>query len=324
MDKLERAHRLHKILKERHTPAPLLYLCERLECETRTVTRLIADMRLYLHAPILNKAGGGYFYAKDSTFELPGVWFSPEELHALLTIQQLTANLSGGLFDESMKLIQQKAESLLGKHMPLPEEICRIRILGAGSRSKVLPMFSTLTSAVLHRQRVHLIYHARQHGKCTEREASPQRLVYYKGNWYLDCWCHKANALRSFAVEKIEQARLIDGVCKEISDTVLDETLSESFGIFAGKPTATAVLHFTEQAARWVADEEWFPDQESRWLDANTFELRIPYHNPTELIMEICRYGADVEVIEPEALRKLVAEKLRAAAEQYGKFRIVK
>jgi len=45
MDKLERAHRLHKILKERRMPVSVSELCERLECESRTVTRLIADMR---------------------------------------------------------------------------------------------------------------------------------------------------------------------------------------------------------------------------------------------------------------------------------------
>ncbi len=318
MDKLERAQRLHKLLKERRTPVSLSYLCEMLACEARTVTRLIADMRLYLDAPILNKPRQGYFYAKDSTFELPGVWFSPEELHALLAIQQLTSNLSGGLFDERISLIQEKAVSLLGEHMPAPEELRRIRILGAGARSKSLPMFSVVTSGALNRQRLFLTYDGRQRGEVSEREVSPQRLVYYKGNWYLDAWCHKKEALRSFAVERIGQAHLLNMACKHISDAELDEKLAKSFGIFSGEPTATAVLHFTEQAARWVADEEWFPEQESRWLDENTFELRIPYNNPTELIMEICRYGPDVEVIEPPELRRQLANKLQAAAEQYG------
>ncbi|MDQ7000122.1 MAG: transcriptional regulator [Mariprofundus sp.] len=317
MDKLDRAQRLHKLLKERRTPVSLSYLCEMLECEVRTVTRLIADMRLYLDAPILNKPNQGYFYAKGSSFELPGVWFSPEELHALLTIQQLTANLSGGLFEESIRLIQQKAESLLGKHVPSPEEVKRIRILGAGSRSKALPMFSMATSGVLNRKRLFLSYDGRQSGEVSGREISPQRLVYYKGNWYLDAWCHKTEGLRSFAVERIRQAHLLDVECKNIPDVELDKKLTTSFGIFSGEATAMAVLHFTKQAARWVADEEWFPDQESRWLNESTFELCIPYNNPTELIMEICRYGPEVEVIEPPELRRQLAQRLHAAAQQY-------
>jgi len=317
MDKLERAHRLHKLLRERRTPVSLSYLCEVLECEVRTVTRLISDMRLYLNAPILNKPRQGYFYAKNENFELPGVWFSSEELHALLTIQQLTAKLSGGLFDDSMKLIQRKAESLLGKQMSSPDEARRIRILAAGSRSKMLPMFSIVAEAVLHRQRVFLLYHGRQRGERTEREVSPQRLVYYRNNWYLDAWCHKAAGLRSFAVERIVQAQLLKRDCTHIPDAEMDSKLARTFGIFSGEPTAVAVLRFSEKAARWVRDEEWFPDQDVRELDGGGVELRIPYGNPTELVMEICRQGSDVKVIEPAELRAQVAQKLRQAADQY-------
>ncbi|MDQ6969173.1 MAG: WYL domain-containing transcriptional regulator [Mariprofundus sp.] len=317
MDKLERAQRLHKTLNLRHTPFAMTDMQAMFDdCSESTVKRTLQDLR-NLGAPIYCTDGLGYSYDKHIAFELPGVWFSPEELHALLTIEQLTANLSGGLFDESIKLIQQKATSLLGKHMPAPSEIRRIRMLATGSRSKILPMFAVLTSAVLQRQRLHLLYHGRQRGEQSERTVSPQRLVFYKGNWFLDCWCHKAKALRSFAVEKIEQAGLLDESCKEIPDEQLNEKLMTSFGIFSGKATATAVLHFTEKAARWVADEEWFPGECGCWLENGDFELRIPYHNPTELIMEICRYGADVEVIEPTELRQQVAQKLQAAADQY-------
>jgi len=317
MDKLERAQRLHKTLKERRTPLSMTDMQEMFEgCSESTVKRTLRDLKK-LGAPIYCTDGLGYRYDKHIAFELPGVWFSPEELHALLAIQQLTAGLSGGLFDESMKLIQEKAESLLGEHMPSPGELRRIRILAAGSRCKALPMFSMVTSAVLHRQRLQLSYHGRQRGERTEREVSPQRLVYYRGNWYLDCWCHKVGGLRSFAVERIEQARLLEKECKQLSDVELDKKLTKSFGIYSGVPTATAVLHFTEKAARWVADEEWFPDETGRLMDDGSFELRIPYADPTELVLEICRYGPDVEVIEPPELRLQVAQKLQTAVDQY-------
>lgn len=317
MDKLERAQRLHTILQQRRSPLPMSDMQAMFDnCSESTVKRTLRDLKT-LGAPIYCTDGIGYSYDKHIAFELPGVWFSPEELHALLTIQQLTANLSGGLFDESMKLIEQKTVALLGENMPSPQEMRRIRILATGSRSKTLPMFSIITSAVLHRQRLFLIYDGRQRGERTKRQVSPQRLIYYRGNWYLDCWCHKAEDLRSFAVERIAQARLLASDCKQISEDELDKKLSKSFGIFSGAPTATAVLCFTEQAARWVADEEWFPDETGRWLDDGTFELRIPYNNPTELIMEICRYAADVEVIEPPELRRLVAEKLQSSVNQY-------
>jgi len=319
MDKLERAQKLHRILQSHGSrPVSISHLSDRLECGEKTVRRLIADMRLYLEAPILNIPQQGYFYAKNSTFELPGVWFSNEELQALLTIQQFTANLSGGFFDDQIQTIQGKVERLLHKNLPLKDNISRIRVLGAGSRGKKLPMFPLVATALLKRERLILKYFSRQNNEWTEREVSPQHLVFYKGNWYLDAWCHFNNGLRTFAVEKIEKASLILKPCQELSHTELNGLLTKSFGIFSGEPKAIAVLHFKEKAARWVQDEEWFPSESGKWLDEDIFELRIPYSNPTELVMEICKHGPDVKVIEPPELCAQVSERLRKAASQYS------
>lgn len=319
MDKLERAQKLHRLLQSHGSrPVDISHLCGVLECGEKTVRRLIYDMRLYLDAPILNIPQQGYFYAKNATFELPGVWFSNAELQALLTIQQFTANLSGGFFDDQIQAIQGKVERLLHKNLPLKDNISRIRVLGTGSRGKKIPMFPLVATALLKRQRLVLKYYSRQNDAWSKREVSPQHLVFYKGNWYLDAWCHNTDAIKSFAVEKISKASLKASACKELSRDELDKLFTKSFGIFSGEPIATAILHFTEKAARWVEDEQWFPDEMGKWLDHGIFELRIPYSNPTELIMEICKHGDDVKVIEPAELCRQVAERLRKAGAQYS------
>ncbi len=318
MDKLERAQKLHSILQTRHgRPASLSLLCEELQTGERTVRRLIKDMRLYLDAPILNNPGQGYFYARNSTFELPGIWFTPEELQALLTIQQLTEHLSGGFLNEQVTLIQDKLSTLLNKNLLSPDHMQRIRVLGSGTRSKRIPMFSVIAAGLLERKRLNISYYGRKDNAWSERLVSPQHLVYYKGNWYLDAWCHEKKGLRTFAAENIQKATMLDDDCHELPQQVLEREFAQSFGIFSGEPKATAVLRFTEKAARWVADEQWFPDEEGRWLEDGTFELRIPYANPTELIMEICKYGADVKVIEPPELIAQVKARLEQAALQY-------
>jgi len=37
-------------------------------------------------------------------------------------------------------------------------------------------------------------------------KVSPQRLVHYRDNWYLDAWCHLRGDLRSFAIDAIQEA----------------------------------------------------------------------------------------------------------------------
>jgi predicted DNA-binding transcriptional regulator YafY len=320
MDKLERAYCLHKILQQNRHPVSLTRLCDELQCKEATVKRQIYDMRLYLDAPIINKPGLGYSYAKNTVFELPGTWFSADELYALLTIQQLTSRISGGFLGSSFALLRGKIETILNKTAGTDcRELGRVRILEMGARSKDLPLFPLVADAVLQRKRISISYYGRQRRELSERTVSPQRLVYYKSNWYLDVWCHRADDLRTFALEKISRVVSADGECRELDATLLDKKLASSYGIFSGEPTATAVLRFTPEAAGWVADEAWFPDCTSQWLQDGRYELHVPYNNPTELILEICRHGPDIEVVEPSELKQMVMDRLRAAADQYRK-----
>jgi len=294
-------------------------LCEQFECSESTVKRTIAAMKHILQAPILNREGHGYYYDKLSTFEMPGVWFSAEELYALLTMQQLASGLSGGFLEDELNRLRDKIESILSRSVPLAaDQMHRIRMTEAGKRSRALPLFPVIATAVLQRQRLYIEYDGRQHGQRSQRQLSPQRMVHYRGNWYLDAWCHNKEKLLTFALEKIVSVKLVAGEVLALSDEQLDRELTSSFGIFAGEPSDTAVLRFTSGAAAWVADEQWFPDETGTWLEDGRFELRIPYSNPTELIMEICRHGPEVEVLAPASLRQRVAENLQRARDQYA------
>jgi predicted DNA-binding transcriptional regulator YafY len=58
-----------------------------------------------------------------------------------------------------------------------------------------------------------------------EREFSPQRLVHYRDNWYLDA------------------------------------VLKTGYGLFAGEAERRAVLRFSPERAQWVSKEKWHPSQ---------------------------------------------------------------
>jgi len=97
----------------------------------------------------------------------------------------------------------------------------------------------------------------------------------------------------------------------------LKEFFAQSYGIFAGKPKGKVVLKFKPEIARWVASEEWHPDQEEKTEADGTYILTFPYSDERELAADIMKYGDGVEVVGPADLRKLVKQKLKAAAGQY-------
>ena len=147
---------------------------------------------------------------------------------------------------------------------------------------------------------------------------SPQRLVHYRDNWYLDGWCHWRRGLRTFSIDRVRDARELDETADNVREDRLDEHLATSYGIFSGKANKEAVLRFSPERARWVADERWHPEQVGQFLVDGSYELRIPYRDDRELVMDILRHGPEVCVIAPDSLRDHVIAQLHATLARYN------
>ena len=93
--------------------------------------------------------------------------------------------------------------------------------------------------------------------------------------------------------------------------------MDAGYGIYAGGRRRWAVLRFNQQAAPWASREEWHPEQKGRWLDNGEYEMRLPYVDDTELVMDLLRQGEQVQVKSPPALVRAVHQRLRAAAKRY-------
>jgi len=321
MNKLQRLVELHRLFSQRRHPVALRTIGEEMACSESTARRLVHALRDDMDAPLVyDRTYNGWRYDPRAgrRFELPGLWFTPDELYALMVSWQLLKELQPGLASRYIEPARDKIEHLLRHQGGAREDIGRrIRILQIAARPADLRLFQRLSRALFDRQRIRVRYHARERDETTERDISPQRLVYYRSNWYLDAWCHLRDALRSFSLDRLRLLDTLPETARECSDRSLDEYFTRAYGIFSGKAAHTAVLRFTANAARWIADEQWHPAQQSKALKNGGLELRIPYGDPRELIMDILKYGPDVEVLRPQALRAAVAQRLRAAALRY-------
>ncbi len=210
MDKFDRLYELHIILSNRKTPISLDDLTGRLECSAATIYRLIGELRDRLGAPVeFVRDLGGYKYvpAPDGReYQLPGLWFSAKELQALVMLQKLLGSLGPGLLEEHLAPIGARIDELIRhKRLSLGEVGARIRLLTLAARP-LGASFQVAASATLQRRRLRMRYHSRSKDEQTERVISPQRLVYYRDNWYLDAWDHLREALRSFSLDRIRDA----------------------------------------------------------------------------------------------------------------------
>lgn len=322
MDRTERFYRISQMLETRRLVSRDDFL-EELGISLATFKRDLEYLRTRLDAPIIwDPVHEGYRFdpspAAGPKAELPGLWFNASEAHALLTMEHLLETLQPGLMKPQIEPLKTRIRALLGQGDHAPEEIGRhIRVLPQGQRVMAAKHFELISHTVLTRKRLRVRHYSRQRDDITERELSPQRLVHYRDNWYLDAWCHLRQALRTFALDTLEQAELIDKNAKHITDKALDAELGAGYGIFAGTDTECARLRFTPERARWIVKESWHPEQTGHFDDAGYYLLEVPYSDDRELIMDILKFGLGVEVLAPAKLRKKVAESLKAALKQY-------
>ena len=105
-----------------------------------------------------------------------------------------------------------------------------------------------------------MTYHRHSHDRAAERVVSPQRLVHYRDNWLMDGYCHLREGLRTFSIDRVRREAGAARPARHIPDAELDEYFASSYGSI-GRANKTAVLRFSAERSRWVADECWHPSR---------------------------------------------------------------
>lgn len=320
MSEIDRLYQYKTLLSSRRVMSREDIL-NKLEISLATFKRDIAKLRDQLHTPIVfDRDLGGYRLEQTESTELPGMWFSQDEMLALMTIQSMIVQLEPGLLGPKLKPFQKRLDDMLASQgLDAATLTQRVRAVHAGKRRLPLTSFETLAKATLERKQVQIEHINRQNGETVLRDISPQQLVHYRDNWYVDAWCHLRGGLRSFSVDAITRATLLDKASKDIDLIAMRQQLDGGYGIFGGTPKAWAQLRFSKARAAWVEHEIWHPEQKSVRLADGRYELVVPYADERELLGDILRFGADVEVLAPSRLREQVQAEIQKMRELYGR-----
>jgi predicted DNA-binding transcriptional regulator YafY len=324
MDRTERFYKIEQLLRARAGVVPTGDFLDELGVSLATFKRDLSYMRDRLHAPIewdRDKAGYRLLerHGRGPKHELPGLWFSPSEAQALLTMEHLVRSLEPSLLGKQLGPIKSRLAALLSSGDHSADEVRRrVRVIPLGARRHEPRHFSVVAAAVLGRKRLKITYFNRMKDETTVREVSPQRLVYYRSNWYLDAYCHTRNGLRTFGLDAMRDVALEEITSIDLADDELDKVLASGYGIFAGSEIKWAKLKFTPERSRYVALEEWHPNQKVSFIENGSLVLEVPYTQDKELIMDILKFGSDVEVLAPPALRDGVKACVAGMTEVYS------
>ncbi len=241
------------------------------------------------------------------------MWFSSGELYALLAAHKLLGDMEPGILTAHVAPLQARLAALLEASGHSATEITQcVRLLSMARRSVQPRFFTDVVIALMERKHIEIEAWNRGRDETNVRAISPQRLVHYRDNWYLDAWCHWRDGLRSFSLDAIQRIKTLREPAQSITTAELDAHYASAYGIFSGQPKAWAALSFSAERARWVQAERWHRDQQSKTLADGSYQLRVPYADERELLMDILRHRRHVEVEGPDSLRRLVADEVAA------------
>jgi len=324
LDRTERFYRIQQLLEQRLSVTSD-DLRSDLQVSRATLHRDIEYLRDRMGMPIVWDAGLRAYRLERGVraakrFHLPGMWLTEPEISGLVTLSELIDQVDPtGIIGKHVEPLRDRLGEILGGlGIPPGEFGRRVRLIPLGNRKGGHACFPGIAHATLTRQRVTIDYYTRGRDERMRREVSPQRLVFYRQNWYLDAWCHLRDGLRSFALDCVLGVEPSATPAKEVPEAELSEFFSKGYGIFSGEhPLQWAVLRFSPERSRWVACECWHLQQQGEFTSLGEYLLRVPYTMDEELIGDILRHGAEVEVMSPPSLRSKVREAHLRAGTRY-------
>ncbi|MBL8333578.1 MAG: WYL domain-containing protein [Rubrivivax sp.] len=323
MSQTDRVYKIEMLIRSRGHVS-LATLLQELEVSRATLKRDLEFLRSRLGAPIEYDAHVNGYRLREGwrgdRHELPGLWFDERELYGLLMAHQLLSELdTDGVLGRHLQPLLERIHQMLARSDTDAHALLqRVRIISPAKRPAPGLFFQRVSAALLERRRLHMRYLTRGRREVSERDVSPQRLVHYRGTWYLDAWCHTRERLLRFALDAIEAAELLEQRALEIPPAQVQAEMDAGYGIYAGGERRWARLRFQPQAAQWASREQWHPEQQGQWLGDGCYELRLPYVDEAELAMDLLRQGAEVQVLEPPTLRDQVARRHAEAAALYA------
>ena len=321
-DQLARQWRLIQLLARRRYGVGPDDLAAELECTKRTVYRDLDALQFAGFPVTSDKRDGRVLYRLIEGFELGEAPFTPDELMALAFGEDLLQGLAGTVFHDSIRSALAKVRASLGPELAgfLGRLHDAFRVLpGPHKRyTEASDAIRTLNEAVLEHRSVRIAYTTGRTGETSVRTLDPYRVWYRSGGLYVIGHDHKSGEVRTFAVDRIGEATLLETRFEVPADFDFEARTASAFGVVA-EPPESVRIRFAPHWALYVQEHEWHPSQRITPLPEGGVELAMEVGLGDELRGWVLSFGAGAEVLAPEALRANVATELAKAGERYRK-----
>ena len=168
---------------------------------------------------------------------------------------------------------------------------------------------ATVQQALASGRALRIRYYTAGRDAVSQRTVDPMRLLIVGGRGYLEAWCRRAEGVRLFRLDRVEDAVLLD----EPADPPPDAQPTDlSAGLFQPAPEHRSAVLVLEPEAHWVA-EYYLVDDIVDEPESDAIRVVMRYTDPAWLVRLVLGLGGGARVIEPSELAVAVARRAQAA-----------
>lgn len=289
-------------------------LAEHCEVSTRTVYRDIDALKA-AGVPIYFDAG----YKLGPNFFLPPLRFSFNEAFSLIVgagafikhhgtpysrpADDALAKVMAALPRELRELILESSENMLFDARPLIDY------------RRHRDIFDRVEQARIKGLTIEINYRSFGGSAPSSRRVDPYALLYRENRWYLIAYCHRRSQIKIFRIDRISELAETGDTYKAPADFSVEAYLGNAWRIMRG-PSARVRIRFQGAAAAVIRESQYHPTQELE-PDGDGVVMSVNIGDPAEMLPWIMGFGGEAEVLEPDELRRSIADSASAIAQNY-------
>ncbi len=230
-----------------------------------------------------------------------------DEALALVVALRMLAQVPGAHSRDAVERALAKIESAAGdaaSGLPIA-----VRLPGTAGAERI----AQLQAAVQRHRALRLTYYTAARDELTERVVDPMRVLLVGGHAYLEAWCRRAEAVRMFRADRIDECVELDEPSTPPAEA---RPADVSAGVFTPSPELPLVTLRIGRWARWIT--EYYPCESVVEESPDHWLVSLRASDLSWARRLVLGLGTEVSVVSPPELVEAVRREAVAALHAYG------
>jgi len=230
------------------------------------------------------------------------------EATALLVALRTLLDAPGVADADAVRRAVAKIEAAAGQAQPAGVAVG----LGVREGATTARAREVVQKALRGNKALRMTYYTASKDEITERTVDPMRMLIVEGRGYLEAWCRRAEGVRLFRMDRIDDVTELD---EPATPPPYAEQTDTTAGLFHAQPDQPVAQIVLSPDARWVS--EYYPVEESAELDGGRLRVWMRYADLSWMVRLLLGLGGEAVVEAPADLVSALRSRALGALARY-------